>query len=339
MGLRRNKMMNKMKKSFGLIEVLVSGLIVISIVSAAAVLRQRSSSQASLVRHQEVATLLAQEGIEGVRQIRDSNYLIKQSEIHLQTLRTKVPWDCFLTYAGYIAANDLTSPPTFYCQDGRNNSSSSKTSTNTGDFSLTNSLPTDPSKPTLELSAGAVMEYLFYNAAGGRVWLPAFGVSSYNKVDTGGFESDSPSTNTSIGTIFADNCPGAERIFVPEGDSNKTIMLGNTRRTLGVTAVGVAGQTIQGNNVAGAYAQDCASAPPAGYAEFKRQITISQVPAIQNAETANYPADWVSAGAVNSQTHMVKVLVRVSWDETNRFSTNQDNAVLLATYLTDWRPN
>ena len=87
---------NKRKyNSFGLIEVLISGVVLITIISATASVRQRTSSQSSYTRHEEVATMLAQEGIEAVHQIRDSNYLLQMKNLATGAI-VKVPWDCYI---------------------------------------------------------------------------------------------------------------------------------------------------------------------------------------------------------------------------------------------------
>lgn len=65
----------KRKKGFGLLEVLLAGVVVITIVGGLVFLGRTSMNNLTYLQQKSQATFLAQEGIEVVRQIRDTNYI------------------------------------------------------------------------------------------------------------------------------------------------------------------------------------------------------------------------------------------------------------------------
>lgn len=68
--------MNKRaKKGFGLLEVLLASIIIITLILALVFLSRTALSNVSYLQERSQATFLAQEGIEVVRQVRDSNYI------------------------------------------------------------------------------------------------------------------------------------------------------------------------------------------------------------------------------------------------------------------------
>lgn len=71
----RNCCQLKKKKAFGLLEVLLSGVIIIIILSALMVVARNAVDNSVLLQQRAQATYLAQEGIELVRQVRDTNYI------------------------------------------------------------------------------------------------------------------------------------------------------------------------------------------------------------------------------------------------------------------------
>lgn len=68
-------MYNNHKKGFGLLEVLLAGLIIIIMLSALVVVARAAISNSLYLQQRSQATFLAQEGMEIVRQIRDTNYI------------------------------------------------------------------------------------------------------------------------------------------------------------------------------------------------------------------------------------------------------------------------
>jgi len=71
-------MMIKIKKrtsGFGIIEVLISGVIIIIVLGALVVLARNAINNAQYVQERAQAVNFAQEGMEIVRQIRDTNYI------------------------------------------------------------------------------------------------------------------------------------------------------------------------------------------------------------------------------------------------------------------------
>jgi len=63
------------KKGFGILEVLLAGVIIIIVMSAIVVLGRSAMTKTQYLQQRAEATFLAQEGIELIRQIRDSNYI------------------------------------------------------------------------------------------------------------------------------------------------------------------------------------------------------------------------------------------------------------------------
>lgn len=64
----------KRKRGFGILEVLISGVIIIIILGALVVLARNAINNSQYVQERSQAVNLAQEGIEIVRQIRDTSY-------------------------------------------------------------------------------------------------------------------------------------------------------------------------------------------------------------------------------------------------------------------------
>ena len=83
----------KRKKGFGILEVLLAGVIIIIVMSAIVVLGRSSMTKTQYLQQRAEATFLAGEGIELVRQIRDTNYI---------DTRNDTAWNTFIT---------LTNPP------------------------------------------------------------------------------------------------------------------------------------------------------------------------------------------------------------------------------------
>lgn len=73
------------KKGFGLIEVLLSAVIIIMMLSALVFLARTAISNSIHMQERAAAINLAQEGMEVVRQVRDSNYIDKKSETQWNT--------------------------------------------------------------------------------------------------------------------------------------------------------------------------------------------------------------------------------------------------------------
>lgn len=68
-------MSNKYKKGFGLLEVLVSAVIIVTILSAMVFIGRSTLNNSQYAQERAQAIYLAQEGIEIVRQIRDTNWI------------------------------------------------------------------------------------------------------------------------------------------------------------------------------------------------------------------------------------------------------------------------
>ncbi|MFA7244432.1 MAG: hypothetical protein WC080_04045 [Patescibacteria group bacterium] len=69
------KMLVTKTKGFGLLEVLLAGVIIITMLGALVVLGKTVLNNLSLTKQRAQATFLAQQGIEMLRQIRDTNYI------------------------------------------------------------------------------------------------------------------------------------------------------------------------------------------------------------------------------------------------------------------------
>lgn len=74
------------KKAFGLLEVLLAGVIIIIVLSALMVVARSSMDNSILLQQRAQATYLAQEGIEIVRQVRDTNYIDESNTTKWNTL-------------------------------------------------------------------------------------------------------------------------------------------------------------------------------------------------------------------------------------------------------------
>ncbi len=69
------KFLSKSKKGFGLLEVLLAGLIIITMLGALVFVAKTAINNAAYTMERQNAIFLAQEGIEQVRQMRDTNYI------------------------------------------------------------------------------------------------------------------------------------------------------------------------------------------------------------------------------------------------------------------------
>ncbi len=74
------------KRGFGLLEVLLAGVIVITLLSSLMVVSRNVSDSSVITQQRTQATYLAQEGIELVRQVRDSNYIDQRNYSKWDTL-------------------------------------------------------------------------------------------------------------------------------------------------------------------------------------------------------------------------------------------------------------
>ena len=63
------------KRGFGLLEVLIAGMIIIIMLGALVVVARAALENSIYLQQRTAATYLAQEGLEIVRQVRDSNYI------------------------------------------------------------------------------------------------------------------------------------------------------------------------------------------------------------------------------------------------------------------------
>lgn len=75
------------RKGFGILEVLLAGVIIITMLSALVFLGRSAINNSVYLQQRAQATYLAQEGMEIVRQIRDSNYIDGNNTTKWNTLR------------------------------------------------------------------------------------------------------------------------------------------------------------------------------------------------------------------------------------------------------------
>lgn len=94
------------KKGFGLLEVLLAGVMIIMILSALLVVTRNVSDNAVQNQQRLQATYLAQEGIEIVRQIRDSNYIDQNKNTRWDTLIGDSSNISFISNNGKVTDND-----------------------------------------------------------------------------------------------------------------------------------------------------------------------------------------------------------------------------------------
>ena len=334
------------KRSFGLIEVLVSGIVMVTVIGASVSVRQRAGAESAVARHQAQAYLLAQEGIEAVRQIRDTNYLATQ-QAGDGTPKIKRPWTCDLTmslkFNGDINGVFQTCDPTTNLYSNNQNTRNN--------FSPNN---TNRSYDSLELGNGQTFGSIFRDESNinlPTLPLPTWHLSSRtNPLFDGGTSANTPATN-----MLADGCAGAERIFVRDGEGEPQVPPNSI--------------VMQNRRIPGSDSKDTqenkrgfgASSPPdycdidrsklTGYVEYRRQVFVT--PRLNatsgntintNESPGNLPKTWSVAGNVSDiSKHQIQVLVRVSWKEGRRptvsdpTAVTEDFAVLLATYLSDWR--
>lgn len=339
------------KRSFGLIETVIAGVVVITVVAASVMLRQKTGDQASIARHTAQAYLLAQEGIEAVRNIRDTNYLSKRYDAANKSY-VKSNWLCDLTYKP-DTHNSMGTPAINYllCDTSTANNLSG-TTVNSGNFiSNISSINGEP----YELGNGGENSLIFRDTKGGdtaQVILPAWSLSSGKSgtpYDAGGFTGFMMQADNQVDN---NGCNGIERVFMRDidkvnvGDADPAdsrvyanAINGDVRMNRRVPGEKLnANQDNYWNYTNGSTCFN--REPPSGYYEFDRQVTVSAVDFTtdSNMSPGNIPQFWYEDSS-NGVVHMVKVLVRVSWKETSRYTALGDRyAVLLATYLTDWRP-
>ena len=79
-------MVHNHKKGFGLLEVLLAGLIIIMMLSALVIVARAAIQNSIYLQQRSQATFLAQEGMEIVRQIRDTNYVDGDNKTKWNTL-------------------------------------------------------------------------------------------------------------------------------------------------------------------------------------------------------------------------------------------------------------
>lgn len=358
--INNEKIASKSKiHSFGLIEVLISGVVLITIISATASVRQRTTSQSSYSRHEEVATMLAQEGIEAVHQIRDTNYLIQMKDPNTGAI-VKVPWDCYLLRHSAQAEPEGTDAVTnretnrlTQCENAIWKGTSVHSMgwvyevPNSGDFSRTSvTLNGDQlSIPTAEISLNTQASTYPTDASGKHVRMNNFNLSYPALADASDQSMAIPLRfdNTIVG---GDKCIGVERIFVQEGSSARK------RAPNGVWRFVVSANRRWNNNSGGLWQDNyddtftmgngCGWSGWPAMTEFHRQVAISPANSafgaapLDDATKSNWPTEWNSGVTPD---HFARVLVRVSWNEQSRYTAGgMESAVMFATYLTDWRP-
>ena len=85
------KQKNKFKKGFGLLEVLLSGVIIILILGALVTIGHAAVRNSEYVAERTQAIYLAQEGLETVRQIRDTNWIDQSNTTQWNSLTGSGP--------------------------------------------------------------------------------------------------------------------------------------------------------------------------------------------------------------------------------------------------------
>jgi len=96
---------NRLKKGFGLLEVLLAGVIIITVLGALVLLGRNTINNSTYNQQRTEALFLAQQGIEMVRQIRDSNYIDGNSDTN---------WNYFVSLAlteGGLGPRDPNATP------------------------------------------------------------------------------------------------------------------------------------------------------------------------------------------------------------------------------------
>lgn len=102
---------SQFKKGFGILEVLVSAVIIITILMALVFIGQTAMANSVYTQQRAQATFLAQEGIEKVRQIRDTNWIDRDPTTQWDTLK----WN-----AATLKKVPLDTPPANYMFTGQN---------------------------------------------------------------------------------------------------------------------------------------------------------------------------------------------------------------------------
>ena len=76
----------KHKKGFGILEVLLAGIVIVIVLGSLVFLARNTLNSSIYLSQKAQATFLAQEGIEIVRNIRDSNYIDSNNKTQWDTL-------------------------------------------------------------------------------------------------------------------------------------------------------------------------------------------------------------------------------------------------------------
>lgn len=92
-----NDKSKNLKKGFGLLEVLISAVIIIMILSALVIIGRRALANSAYLQQRAQAIYLAQEGIEIVRQMRDTNWIDGNNATQWDTLASDVTGPINLT--------------------------------------------------------------------------------------------------------------------------------------------------------------------------------------------------------------------------------------------------
>lgn len=366
------------RKSFGLLEVLIAGVLVITVIGSTVSIRQRVTSESLTTQKQAVAYMLAEEGMEAVREIRENTYLLQQVDIPFNpTIFTdpvpafnlvKVPWYCGLVYSYQIKrdgdgsdANGTRDYIKCNTPSRVNQMSATKiiagvsNNYNWGDFSINNTV-SPVVYDTGELGNGGPTGASFADLSNKVITRPNWSLSAPTKMDTGSHVGTTGSGNAFMPT---DLCRGAERIFVRKGtvlpvnDTNEPSKTGingsilENRKQVGSGSLSTQYNRRQAADYGGG-GSCTAWVPPLGYDEYRRQVLVTPVGPTDNDTTylpemnespGNLPATWFSGAKELTGNHMARVLVRVSWQDQSRATgVNLEQAVLLATYLSDWRP-
>lgn len=101
-------MTKRRKKGFGLLEVLLAGVIIIMMMSALVIVARAAIQNSQYLQQRSQATFIAQEKMEMVRQIRDTHYID-------QTNATQ--WDNWNWKTDSSPTTPPTSPPLWYTVD------------------------------------------------------------------------------------------------------------------------------------------------------------------------------------------------------------------------------
>lgn len=328
-------------KSFGLIEVIISGVILITVVGSTVVLKQRSSGLSTLARHRSTAYLLAEEGVEATRQIRDTNYMAKRYDPTSGNF-IKTSWQCDLkTLVSLQSVNYGLggSHAGLVCDPA----TTTAMSTNNGNFAT----GMGANNGTMELGNGLWFGSIFTDVGGNALKpLPTWSLSA----PANGSRFDAGPNVMAADQNGNTGCDGVESIYVQEGanqDNSGTFILTNSTALNSLVRINrrppVADSTTTNinkqDNFHSIISSSCTTSnPPSGYTAYRRQVSVVSSP--MTLESAgNMPTDWSNPTTGDSPSnHVLRVLVRVSWTESSRaLASGEEQAVMLGTYLTDWR--